>query len=174
MGCGIIFPRDFLESSRRFRRKESLVSEKEENNSSQAPAGCSSEDPTPDDISSSQSEEEILFDSDDSEGVYDDVQDANGAWVMRPDDDDYRLLAIGRGFPVQFLQERRVRSFHRMKQKRIDAESDSGPSVQVFFSRNGTIIGQKEMKIPRGGFYPTIGMLSSAEKVRVDLYPFTG
>lgn len=46
--------------------------------------------------------------------------------------------------------------------------------VQVFFTRNGKTVGQKEVGIPKGGFYPTVGMLSSHEKVRVDLHPLTG
>lgn len=46
--------------------------------------------------------------------------------------------------------------------------------VQVFFTRNGKTIGQKEVCIPKGGFYPTVGMLSISEKVKVDLHPLTG
>lgn len=45
---------------------------------------------------------------------------------------------------------------------------------QVFFTRNGKIIGKKESILPQGGFYPTIGMLSSGEKVKVDLHPLSG
>ncbi|XP_078407448.1 SPRY domain-containing protein 3-like [Cetorhinus maximus] len=46
--------------------------------------------------------------------------------------------------------------------------------VVVFFSRNGKIIGKKESWIPQGGFYPTIGMLSSEERVKVDFRPLSG
>ncbi|XP_042898988.1 SPRY domain-containing protein 3 [Parasteatoda tepidariorum] len=49
-----------------------------------------------------------------------------------------------------------------------------GVNIQVFFTRNGKTIGQKDVCIPKGGFYPTIGMLSSDEKVKVDLHPLTG
>lgn len=45
---------------------------------------------------------------------------------------------------------------------------------QVFFTRNGKIIGKKDAVVPPGGFYPTIGMLSSGEKVKVDLHPLSG
>ena len=45
---------------------------------------------------------------------------------------------------------------------------------QIFFTRNGKIVGQKQICIPKGGFYPTVGMLSSCEKVKVDLRPLTG
>ncbi|XP_041466861.1 SPRY domain-containing protein 3-like [Lytechinus variegatus] len=47
--------------------------------------------------------------------------------------------------------------------------------VQVFFTRNGTTIGRREnVTIPAGGFYPTVGLLSPEEKVRVDLQPLSG
>lgn len=47
-------------------------------------------------------------------------------------------------------------------------------SEQVFFTRNGKVVGRKEMILPAGGLYPTIGMMSAGEKVRVDLYPLSG
>ncbi|ELT91206.1 hypothetical protein CAPTEDRAFT_178735 [Capitella teleta] len=50
----------------------------------------------------------------------------------------------------------------------------AGVKVQVFFTRNGTIVGRRDIGLPKGGFYPTIGMLSSFEKVIVDLHPMTG
>ncbi|WAR02960.1 SPRY3-like protein [Mya arenaria] len=53
-------------------------------------------------------------------------------------------------------------------------EPETGTKVQIFFTRNGKIIGYKHVNIPKGGFYPTVGMLSSCEKVRVDLRPLTG
>ncbi|XP_066995473.1 SPRY domain-containing protein 3 isoform X2 [Anabrus simplex] len=46
--------------------------------------------------------------------------------------------------------------------------------VRVFFTRNGKTIGSRQVRIPKGGFFPTIGMLSIDEKVRVDLRPLTG
>lgn len=56
-----------------------------------------------------------------------------------------------------------------------DIERDhEGRKVVVFFTRNGKIIGKKESILPQGGFYPTIGMLSSGEKVKVDLHPLSG
>ena len=42
------------------------------------------------------------------------------------------------------------------------------------FTRNGNVIGKREVRIPKGGFYPTVGMMSSEEKVRVDLRPLSG
>ncbi|XP_062894055.1 SPRY domain-containing protein 3 isoform X2 [Mobula hypostoma] len=56
-----------------------------------------------------------------------------------------------------------------------DMEQDyDGKKVTVFFTRNGKIIGRKEAPVPSGGFYPTIGMLSNGEKVKVDLHPLSG
>lgn len=52
--------------------------------------------------------------------------------------------------------------------------AENGTKVQVFFTHNGKLVGKREVRIPRGGFYPTIGMLSTDEKVRVDLRPLTG
>ncbi|PNF22199.1 SPRY domain-containing protein 3 [Cryptotermes secundus] len=46
--------------------------------------------------------------------------------------------------------------------------------VKVFFTRNGKTVGMRQVHIPKGGFFPTIGMLSVQEKVRVDLRPLTG
>ena len=45
---------------------------------------------------------------------------------------------------------------------------------QIYFTRNGKVIGKKEVRIPKGGFYPTVGMMSCEEKVRVDLRPLSG
>lgn len=45
---------------------------------------------------------------------------------------------------------------------------------QIYFTRNGKVIGKKDVRIPKGGFYPTIGMMSCREKVRVDLRPLSG
>ncbi|XP_049805357.1 SPRY domain-containing protein 3-like [Schistocerca nitens] len=55
---------------------------------------------------------------------------------------------------------------------RYEMECDS--KVKVFFTRNGKTIGIRQVRIPKGGFFPTVGMLSVEEKVRVDLRPLTG
>ena len=36
------------------------------------------------------------------------------------------------------------------------------------------MLGKKDIKIPKGGFYPTIGMRSSQDRVQVDLRPLSG
>ncbi|XP_051961691.1 SPRY domain-containing protein 3 isoform X3 [Xyrauchen texanus] len=53
-------------------------------------------------------------------------------------------------------------------------QEHEGQKVMVFFTRNGKIIGRREVVVPAGGFYPTIGMLSTGEKVKVDLHPLSG
>lgn len=45
---------------------------------------------------------------------------------------------------------------------------------QVFFTRNAKVVGRREVALPVGGLYPTIGMMSTGEKVRVDLHPLSG
>ncbi|XP_042866168.1 SPRY domain-containing protein 3-like isoform X3 [Penaeus japonicus] len=49
-----------------------------------------------------------------------------------------------------------------------------GGKVQVFFTRNGQMIGRREVALPKGGFFPSISMGSLDERVRVDLRPLTG
>uniref|UniRef100_A0A8C6YPR6 SPRY domain containing 3 n=2 Tax=Nothoprocta perdicaria TaxID=30464 RepID=A0A8C6YPR6_NOTPE len=53
-------------------------------------------------------------------------------------------------------------------------QGHEGRKVVVFFTRNGKIIGKKEAVVPPGGYFPTVGMLSSGEKVKVDLHPLSG
>lgn len=47
-------------------------------------------------------------------------------------------------------------------------------SFQIYFTRNGKVIGTREIRVPKGGLYPTVGMMSVQEKVRVDLRPLSG
>jgi len=49
-----------------------------------------------------------------------------------------------------------------------------GERVQVYFTRNGKIVGKKDVVLPKGGFYPTVGMMSSQEKVKAELRPLSG
>ncbi|XP_068589425.1 SPRY domain-containing protein 3-like [Cebidichthys violaceus] len=53
-------------------------------------------------------------------------------------------------------------------------QGQEGRNVTVFFTRNGKLMGRREMGVPPGGLYPTVGMLSSGEKVKVDLHPLSG
>jgi hypothetical protein len=63
---------------------------------------------------------------------------------------------------------------HREEGAGLDEGLEDGIKVEVFFTRNGTVVGRREIPVPRGGFYPTVGMLSNFEKVIVDLRPLTG
>ncbi|XP_061909493.1 SPRY domain-containing protein 3 isoform X1 [Entelurus aequoreus] len=63
----------------------------------------------------------------------------------------------------------------------VDEEEDGdreagqdGRKVMVFFTRNRKLVGRREMALPPGGLYPTVGMLSNGEKVKVDLHPLSG
>ncbi|CAL8401505.1 unnamed protein product [Arctogadus glacialis] len=55
-----------------------------------------------------------------------------------------------------------------------DEEGEGGQKVTVFFTRNGKLVGRREVVLPPGGFYPTVGMMSTGEKVRVELHPLSG
>ncbi|XP_053725155.1 SPRY domain-containing protein 3 isoform X1 [Synchiropus splendidus] len=55
-----------------------------------------------------------------------------------------------------------------------EGEEIDTTKVTVFFTRNGKVVGRREVAVPLGGFFPTIGMMSSGEKVRVDLHPLSG
>ena len=50
----------------------------------------------------------------------------------------------------------------------------SGCKCTVYFTKNGEKVGDTEVCIPKGGFFPLVGLLSKGEKVRVDLHPLTG
>ena len=53
-------------------------------------------------------------------------------------------------------------------------KGNSGSKCRVYFTKNGEKVGDTEVCLPKGGFYPLVGMLSKGEKVRVDLQPLTG
>ncbi|KAL5006891.1 hypothetical protein ScPMuIL_015697 [Solemya velum] len=103
--------------------------------------------------------------------------DIMGCGILFPPDYDSELDSY-------FSPEELENAFEQLDEGDTDSDDDDlwgrvpveekGTKVQVFFTRNGKIIGQKHVHIPRGGFYPTVGMLSSCEKVRIDLRPMTG
>ena len=53
-------------------------------------------------------------------------------------------------------------------------KSNCGSKCTVYFTKNGERLGDIEVCIPRGGFFPLIGLLSKGERVHVDLQPLTG
>ena len=54
------------------------------------------------------------------------------------------------------------------------AQKEEEPVVQVFFTRNGELLGRVESVVPKGGFYPTISLGGERETVKVDLRPLSG
>ena len=53
---------------------------------------------------------------------------------------------------------------------RLNSTQEVDLNPIVFFTRNGEEIGSKEIeRVPRGGFFPTIGLRSEGEKVEVNL-----
>ncbi|XP_032801009.1 SPRY domain-containing protein 3 isoform X1 [Petromyzon marinus] len=76
-------------------------------------------------------------------------------------------------------RDRRVEWQQDDKEDGDDGEGDQDPEppgikVMVFFTRNGKVVGRRDARVPPGGFFPTVGMLSCHEKVRVDLRPLSG
>lgn len=55
-----------------------------------------------------------------------------------------------------------------------EPQKQSSRFVEVFFTRNGKMVGMRRVKVPSGGFLPSVGMLSFSEKVKVNLKPLTG
>lgn len=53
-------------------------------------------------------------------------------------------------------------------------DDNSGNKCTVYFTKNGEKVGDTQVCVPRGGFFPLVGLLSKGERVRVDLHPLTG
>lgn len=165
MGCGIIFPRNYADLLRRssFQRDGQQLD-------------SVSEDTPPCELSDQEEEEDGDLELLDSE-----EEDSNGVVLQEMNRAEMLVRQLAQGFPIhpQGIMRRGVPRYELFNPKQVekndgDDEIECGPGVQVFFSRNGSMIGSKEMTIPKGGFFPTVGMLSTAEKVRVDLHPFSG
>ena len=88
------------------------------------------------------------------------------------DDEDYFggpppggiLGAIRGGFPAPIAH-----SVSKERNKREDQKT-----MTVYFTKNGEEIGETECPVPTGGFYPVVAMLSSGERIKVNLNPLTG
>lgn len=174
MGCGIIFPRDFITSfdDERKNNKNQLRGEDAEllyHYSSDDPERLSQS-------SQSGAENDSSFDSDEN-------SDADDSWKEEHWDDGWGDWGVEQNeiIPMEpkIAYRRNAKRMQIMQRKLPSYEKErnhetKGAKVQVFFTRNGVIIGQKDIHIPKGGFYPTVGMLSSAEKVKVDLHPLSG
>ena len=49
-----------------------------------------------------------------------------------------------------------------------------GSSVQVFFCKNGHKYRKISTDIPKGGYFPTIGLLNGGDKIKVTMQPYSG
>ncbi|KAI1280508.1 SPRY domain-containing protein 3 [Halotydeus destructor] len=158
MGVGIMFPTESREKSK-----------KQENNCDDAEElhnqASSSDDKSVSEISSGWSES----DSDASE-ENDDRPYAINDWPL-PEEIRFEAMARGQMEFVPIPRQRPPRGYSPVRGARPNSKS---PKVEVFFTRNGVIVGKRQVYIPKGGFHPAIGMLSCGEKVKVDLNPLSG
>ena len=87
-------------------------------------------------------------------------------------DDDYDDYLDGGLFGGLRLPPRHIpATVPRAKDK---PKKDTGRTIIVYFTKNGEEIGETECTVPSGGFYPVVAMLSTGEKIRVNLKPFSG
>uniref|UniRef100_A0A1B6GLK8 B30.2/SPRY domain-containing protein n=1 Tax=Cuerna arida TaxID=1464854 RepID=A0A1B6GLK8_9HEMI len=91
-------------------------------------------------------------------------------------------MGCGISFPVPLNQRTHNLSLeeskrqHEVRNERAsqDVKINGSDFVEVFFTKNGTMVGVRRVLLPFGGFLPSIGMLSFHEKVKVNLKPLTG
>lgn len=93
----------------------------------------------------------------------------------RGDNQRYRIhrqlqAAANGGHGVELWAHSRVEIDDYVPHEQLDC----GVRVKVFFTRNGQIVCTKEMALPQEGFFPTVGLLSRGERIRVDLQPLSG
>ena len=91
------------------------------------------------------------------------------------DDDDEPLF--GRR-PYGLFGGRAGRLLERAAADQRKAKKEKAEKIikkcTVYFTKNGELVGETECVLPSGGFYPVVAMLSSDEKIRVNLRPLTG
>lgn len=162
MGCGIIFP--------------------PEGSASRLSDGCSTDDSDTDaDVSrASQDPASMGHGSANGSGCAD--KDSLSASSDGDDDPDLNVEDLDAIFPGGFnahaviahLQRRRRPARPVAKLRQIVKALGQTTEVQVYFTRNRKLIGKRQVCLPTGEYYPTIGMLSRGEKVHADLRPLTG
>lgn len=169
MGCGIIFPRDFNFNKQNFNNIN------QQNEPDEFQNNCLDDLDHLSQSSHSGAENDSPFsDSDENSDFLELDQD----WIapnqlLEPSPNDFNQDPWG---PPPVGRPNRPKHGQHEQNRKLKLKDDDyrGLKVDVYFTRNGIIIGQKQVSIPRGGFFPTIGMLSTAEKVKVDLHPLTG
>uniref|UniRef100_A0A8C5DPD7 SPRY domain-containing protein 3-like n=1 Tax=Gouania willdenowi TaxID=441366 RepID=A0A8C5DPD7_GOUWI len=107
------------------------------------------------------------------------VGDAFGPRCFKGD-----IMGCGIMFPRDYILDSEGHDslclYHRDEEDDEEEEEEEGEQeeegrrVTVFFTRNGKLMGRREVVEPEGGLFPTVGMLSSGEKVKVDLHPLSG
>uniref|UniRef100_A0A3P8VGS0 SPRY domain containing 3 n=1 Tax=Cynoglossus semilaevis TaxID=244447 RepID=A0A3P8VGS0_CYNSE len=97
------------------------------------------------------------------------VGDAFGPRCFKGD-----IMGCGIMFPRDYILDREGERSGRPTWWWEGSPPHSNYCGSVFFTRNGKLMGRREMVVPPGGLYPTVGMLSSGEKVKVDLHPLSG
>ncbi|ODN01589.1 SPRY domain-containing protein 3 [Orchesella cincta] len=107
------------------------------------------------------------------------------SWPWETEDTSTSTSKVAKSRLPSSRHRRRVREYNIDNFGEMSSESEDDiwwnnrnqvceDKVQVFFMRNRKLLGIKEVRIPKGGFYPTIGMMSTNERVSVDLHPLTG
>ncbi|KAG7519906.1 SPRY domain-containing protein 3-like [Solea senegalensis] len=102
------------------------------------------------------------------------ILDGEGSGDM----DDWDRLQVHQGQAgvqnILYLKEEEEEEEEEEEDGEEVEQGQEGRRVTVFFTRNGKLMGRRAMAVPPGGLYPTVGMLSSGEKVKVDLHPLSG
>lgn len=185
MGCGIIFPRNYnCLGSNRLPKENKKSNPNHSSDDSEFLNVYSSSEERFDRLSQSShsgAENDSSIESDENSDYYEEEQEWKG-WMIPPQNAVQNLRPFKSRFvggmppmaPIAMIPPP-INAYNKVERPDYRNEEHSyGTKIDVFFTRNGVIIGQKEISIPKGGFYPTVGMLSTAEKVRVDLHPLTG
>ena len=110
----------------------------------------------------------LFFGMDDDDDYYDPFEGDEPLFGVRRPLDRYGLF----GGRAGRLLERAAADRQRKGKK--DQPEKISKKCTVYFTKNGEIVGETECVLPRCGFHPVVAMLSSDEKIRVNLRPLTG
>ena len=172
MGCGIMFDVEEEEGAMEEEIKEEVKEESEDESSSDSI------------YSNDEDEDNLLDDNDDAEALFyhDLLQRERGVGGR------LGRGGLGRLFPRRGRGALRGGRFGGFRQNRYNhrdmallgnpskslSVSNSGSKCSVYFTKNGERIGDASVSMPKGGFFPLVGLLSKGEKVCVNLQPLSG
>jgi len=156
MGCGVIFPKGYQCKS----DSDEELEQQGGHRLADPEAGAAPTDPVP------------------TSGVAEAIISIGGQQQGGERCPEVAVVCVGRDVDLP-SEEDNIRADDLLSDSEEDWWNDqdpheSGAKVQIFFTRNSKVIGKKDTAIPRGGFYPTVGMMSCQERVRVDLKPLSG